>query len=950
MNKRLIIILSSIFLFITVGLGLTSCEKANEVPQTYQVTWVVDGEVYEETYNLGEMPVFKFGVSKPSEDGTEYSFVGWDKSLKVVTENVIYIAQYVKNVKDFIYTWNIDGKLTYETYKYGDTPYYKGQVPTKASDESGDYEFIGWDKELDIVDEDLEVTALFKHNIKSYEISFDIEGEVSKNSWYYGSVPEFDEIPTKPSTEDCYYEFVGWKDLVTEKVYEATLPKVKADTAYKAVFNSVEKWEGIKLNLLNIDGTLIESEVLDYELGASYNIEAKEIEGLVPQTDYVSGIVEENQIVNIYYSTIDKWDGSTISSKIEGEGTLSNPYLIKSAADFMYFYNQVNSGNNYKGKYIKLLSSIDLDNIKNLIFTEFAGILDGNNCAIKGIYISGTADTNALFRSLLKGGKIQDLSIYGSVKGAKYTAGLVGISQGKIINCINYATINGTAGNIGGITGYAYNDVLGLENCQNYGAINGQSWNNGGIVGLAATKVLNCYNLGNVTSTIDCVGGIAGSSTMELIDCINFGDISGKARVAGIVYNSKATVDNCQNYGTVTGEWDNGGIVSIAEAPVMNSQNYGAVNGTTQIGGIVGSTNSVLSNCTNYAYVTSTSYGVGGVCGNSTGTIIECVNKGNVTAKGVIGGICGNAINEIIDSTNHGKITGSVDIIGGIVGTNPLANNNFQPLLIQGCINKGEISGAKSGGIIGKGNDVNLILCINEGKISGSKVIGGLASEASGSIIDCINKGTVESTGTLNGGLVGDNPLVNSIGRKIEIINSQNEGAVKGLAKTGGIIGQMYHGMLLGCVNNGKVSGTNTTAGIAAALSWSNASEILVDGCINNGEVNGTSYFISGVVGTANLALITNCVNNGNVTTTGDCASGIASAVYNTSVIEGCINNGDITGKTNLGGIAYDNRGSITNCKNTGEITPTNTNGTFGYIAKTNTGKIVDCYNNDTLV
>ena len=954
MGKRLIIIVSSIFLAIALALGITLYFNANneevETLPEYQVTWVVDGAVYEETYLLGEMPTFKFGVSKPSENGVEYSFVGWDKSLKVVTENVIYIAQYVKNLYDYIYTWNIDGKLTYETYKYGDTPYYKGEVPTKVGDESGDYEFIGWDKELDLVEEDLEVTALFKHNIKSYEISFDVEGQITKESWYYGSIPEYGLVPTKDATEDCFYEFVGWKDLTTDIVYEDVLPNVKNDTAYKAVFDSVEKWNGIKLNLINIDGSLIESKVLEYVVGDIYNITAPTVDGLVPQTDYVSGIVKGNQVVNIYYSTINKWDGSAISDKLEGEGTLSNPYLIKSAADFAYFNNQVNGGNNYKGKYIKLVSSIDLDNIKNFIFTEFAGILDGNNCTVKGIYISGTADTNALFRSLLKGGKIQNLSIFGSVKGAKYTAGLVGISQGQITNCSNYATITGTGGNIGGITGYAYNEVLGLVNCQNYGAVNGQSWNNGGIAGFAETNVSDCLNFGEVSSTIDCVAGIAGTSNKTIKNCINFGDLSGQARVAGIVYDSNNDVINCKNYGNITGQWDNGGIVSLAKGMVINCENYGTVNGTSQIGGIVGMTSNVVVGCKNYGNVESSSYVVGGIAGNSIKLIDDCINEGNITGKGNIGGIAGNAINEVINCTNIGDVSGTVDIMGGIVGLNPLANNNFQSLIIENCINEGNVSGKKSGGIIGKSYDAVIKVCTNKGVITGAGVIGGIAGEASGEILECINEGKIDSTGQFNGGLVGDNPLYNSIGRKLSIISSTNKGSVIGKAKTGGLVGQIYHGMILDSVNEGNVSGTNTTAGIAAALSWSNASEILIDGCVNKGEVVGTSYFVSGLVGTANLALITNCVNDGAVTTTGDCAGGIAGVVYNTSIVEGCINNGDITGKTKLGGIANENRGLITNCKNTGKIVPTNNNGTSGYIADTNTGKIIDCYNNETLI
>ena len=88
-----------------------------------------------------------------SGNAIEYTFIGWDKSLKNIQKPTIFTAQFKKIATYDVTFLNYDDSVLYKTsLPLGSTPKYVGSVPTKASTESGDvrtdWEFAGWDKEL----------------------------------------------------------------------------------------------------------------------------------------------------------------------------------------------------------------------------------------------------------------------------------------------------------------------------------------------------------------------------------------------------------------------------------------------------------------------------------------------------------------------------------------------------------------------------------------------------------------------------------------------------------------------------------------------------------------------------------------------------------------------------------------------------------------------------------
>lgn len=65
--------------------------------QTYDVTWIVDGNTIIETYEYGETPSFSGDLEKPTDGYYYYTFSSWDKEIESVTQNETYTAIFDKH-------------------------------------------------------------------------------------------------------------------------------------------------------------------------------------------------------------------------------------------------------------------------------------------------------------------------------------------------------------------------------------------------------------------------------------------------------------------------------------------------------------------------------------------------------------------------------------------------------------------------------------------------------------------------------------------------------------------------------------------------------------------------------------------------------------------------------------------------------------------------------------
>ena len=427
-------------------------------------------------------------------------------------------------------------------------------------------------------------------------------------------------------------------------------------------------------HLFTDGGKVCPQEVTKVFKNTLQTIKAKTINGYAASHDYVKvHATETTNVVNIYYSKIESWDGTSISTSLLGTGTQDDPYLIKTGADLAYIakivqsHSQYTSNDNasyamysvFKGAYFKLLNSIDLNGHPLMIgyyngwsdYSVFAGTLDGNNCTIRGINVSSTNRGAGLFGGIGPNGVVKNLSVYGTVTSTNGTVGgLTGWLGGKLDNCTSYVNVTGTS-DVGGLVGNAETKSQVL-NCVNYGDINGSEERVGGIAGTGKSVFTNCVNFGNVTSTSSNVGGIIGAGTNQ---------------------DTTSLQSYLRNYGTITGVNTTGGIVGLLYVKLDNAVNYGEVKASSwNIGGIVGrsANTSVISNCTNNGIASTTGTCVGGIVGTNQGVLQSSVNNGIVKASSNVGGIVYNNEKTVIGCTNNGTIECGSALYDGICQTN----------------------------------------------------------------------------------------------------------------------------------------------------------------------------------------------------------------------------------------------------------------------------------------
>lgn len=458
------------------------------------------------------------------------------------------------------------------------------------------------------------------------------------------------------------------------------------------------------------------------------------ISGYVAEYDKIILDTRHSELTKtVYYSTVVKWDGTSVSTGLQGAGTEEDPFLVTNGADLAYIAKVVNEAAaqmpNFSGKYFKLTQSIDLDGHELCIGAYpgwaarkgFYGFFDGNHCTIRGIKASGS-----LFGTV-ETGWVKNLSAYGTVSGSSTVGGIVGyVANGGVLeNLTSYVTVSG-ADTLGGIVGNAENQASTVTGCVNYGDVTGTSWIVAGIAGSGGNIITNCTNYGTVTSTAnDCVGGIAGSTknTGAITNCYNYGRVNARGKAGGIVGQTNKPVSGCVNYGEVNGVWALGGIVGYIKAgdsaAITDCVNCGNVKGSsTGNGGVLGLSENgngtvVIANCINNGDVTS-SWGAGGIAGDTHGEVRGCVNYGSITAPGDLGGIVGKAYGVVTECINNGTVTGKQANIGGIVGR--LHNIANLTVITTTNQNNGTVTGPDAKAFIG----------LTEGEITASDHLTGI--------------------------------------------------------------------------------------------------------------------------------------------------------------------------------------------------------------------------------
>ena len=542
----------------------------------------------------------------------------------------------------------------------------------------------------------------------------------------------------------------------------------------------------------------------------------------------------------------------------------------------------------------------------------------------------------------------------GKVTGGYDVGGLVGYNEDSIIaDCrVEGISISGISG-VGGLAGRnTYSSII--TNCYSSGIVSAED-EVGGVVGFSNGTIVNSHSSHHVLGTGQKIGGLVGLSYGEISNCYADGEVYGDTEVGGLVGQNEDSIIDCGASGSVQGLSKAGGLVGLNSGWLISCCSTGSVSGGEKIGGLIGQNglqlgcivfSGVLYNCYSTSSVTGQNY-IGGLVGadEEGGWFFDCFAAGSVSGNENIGGFAGlSNKGKFSNSFWDTQTTGQLSSAGGIgkATIQMYDPNTFMDVgwdFVDKPDGPHDIWAEPSGGgypILwwqltplpelptfswgtGDPNDPYLIATADELNSIGYnprlmdahfKLINDI--DLTGVSFFIIGKGEFPFTAVFD----GNNKKISNFSYNSTDTNSIGLfGSVRGEIKNLGLIDPNvnagtgnYIGSLAASCNsifNCYVQGGNISGGeYVGGLVGGNAS---ISNCYTEGtSVSGNKY-VGGLVG-ANYTIITNCYSINRVS--GDSFVG-GLAGMTKGITMNCYSAGKVTGTTETGGLVGNNRGIV---------------------------------------
>ena len=548
--------------------------------------------------------------------------------------------------------------------------------------------------------------------------------------------------------------------------------------------------------------------------GASNNYRAEVTTALYDNGGNITRIIANIYFKDIIIGSVEGIVGNYDSGKLAPGSSDATALTISTQAEWNDFAWQIYTGQNeYKGKYVKLLTDITIERKASHTGTNGANYNFDSECdwntksrdrgwdvknavSNKGYNFAGNIAVGADGMSVVTVAGVDYTNVtkvtpsfkgHFDGNGHKITVNYDGIASG--VSDVNpkyqhRVSVFPNAGFSGLKTSFKNLTIEGSIRAATYtGDINGGtiSCTNGaydiaGFVGkpFGAIKFENCTNAAKVTG-LRVISGIAGCSTetapLELIGCVNKGDITSYQMSDWKAPSGTQELGNQKDY-----EYGTGGIIAYATSTITieSCLNTGNITGGAKIGGLVGRVTNKNNGLTRL--VINNSANTGSIWSFEYNPFTPTDNKkrgANVWARagGLVGEVDYYTQAYIYASYNTGSVSAVGNLAGGIVGiigTIPGADDGKDKpgytqtkyaSTIAYCYNTGKVTvGYKDyEGIPFKGSSGNNFNGSNAGGIVGTT--GGV------NISYCYNTGTIHAKGgvggslawhTRNGGIVGE--------------------------------------------------------------------------------------------------------------------------------------------------------------------------------------------------
>jgi hypothetical protein len=335
------------------------------------------------------------------------------------------------------------------------------------------------------------------------------------------------------------------------------------------------------------------------------------------------------------------------------------------------------------------------------------------------------------------------------------------------------------------------------------------------------------------------IGGLIGySEWAEINNCHVSGSVVGKYGASLLVGRSEGgSIINSSAIGEVATILSSAGLITsrFTGSEIRDCYSEGEVSGGDSVGGICGYSSGHIINCNVQVTLSGDEY-VGSIVGYGGGSVIGCsAILGSVKGSTKLGGLVGESRGEIRNSHSDVTVTGTGSNVGGISG--------YSYSDIINCYSLGDINGISvCGGIAGCNYGGAILNCYSSGGVTGGDEVGGImGSTSQGTMENCYSTATV--TGAENtGGLVGE-------GWYLSAINNYSLCTINGTSYVGGFAGNLVASAISNCYSGSSVTGIGSTGGM---IGGGRASTIRY--CLSTGHVEST-YSTGGFLGTGGLSL-----------------------------------------------------------------------------------------------
>ena len=442
-----------------------------------------------------------------------------------------------------------------------------------------------------------------------------------------------------------------------------------------------------------------------------------------------------------------------------------------------------------------------------------------------------------------------------------------------------------------------------ITNLNISGSINvtGSQENIGGIAGVNK-GVINESSFSGKVNASTATGAIAGYNheNAKIVSCTSDADILATNQTGGIAGVNDGLISSCTSKSRVnTQELDTTLDIGGVDVGTLNlTQN---VIDRNDMGGIAGESTGIISDCVNYGKIgfAHTGYNVGGIAGKQSGKVITCSIEGEIYGRKDVGGIVGQAEPDIESEYLNDRVDdvqSSIDIINSTLNNMSSSMNNASSDVKSYTEN-----------IIDQYNE---LLDKLQDKLNGNND----NDEKIEDFVDDISKDIENSTvaDDIHGLADTVDSEIRTIADSIERISAQIKNIGNTVTETMDVVtsdddyiedissadsAQNSDGVIAKSVNRGAVHGDINAGGIAGTMNVeydvdpeydlditettnvrlrSTVSDVVIY-CINYGEVNSKKDCAGGIVGLQELGLVYGSEGYGTVKSeTGNYAGGIA--------------------------------------------------------------------------